>query len=136
MKTGIDLDKLARLQMAADMRLFRLRGLSERIIEESRNAAAELVDATRGARDAFSTADPIEKVLASLTAELTAMRTSGAFNAMAHSAAGARIEAAKRCAGHRARVAAMISERARLEPLHHGQTRLLRNLNTFAGVQQ
>jgi hypothetical protein len=136
MKSGIDLDKLARLQMASDMRGFRLRGLSEQIQEARLSAAAELATATRGAAEVFSPTDSIEKVLASLTSELTEMRRAGDYTSFSLSTANERIEAAKRCARHRARMAAMIGERAKLELVQQEQGKLLRNLNVFAGVAQ
>jgi hypothetical protein len=135
-KLSIDLDKLARLQTASDMRLYRLRGLQGQILDASRNAAVEFERAIRGAHAVFQTTDAIETVIATLTAEFEGMRSNGGFTPLALSAAAARIEAARRCAVHRARVASLVAERDRLEPTYHAQGSLLRKLNTFAEVRE
>lgn len=136
MRTDIDIDKLARLQTAADMRLFRLRGLEERIREAMQSAAEELARAQRDAAEVFAPLAPIESVIASLTAELARMNTNGGFHVSALADARARIEAARRCATHRARVTALTAERDRLQLTYHAQGRLMRALNTYAEVQQ
>jgi hypothetical protein len=135
MKTGIDVEKLSRLQTASEMRLFRLRHLSDQIAKESGLAAAELADAKRGVgNEVLHRGNSVEEVIASLSAALEAMRKAGDYRSEYLSAATARLEAAKRSAAHRARMAALMAERGRLEPVHHEQGRLLYNLNVFAGV--